>query len=617
MQFRSWFVPLAVAAALAALSPILEVHFLGDDFIWIHEASRQSLPGLFQSGYFEFVRPTNELFWWLMWSCSGTDPRGYHALALAVHALTALLLYQWIQEATGQRRAGFAALACFLVAPMHLEPLRWPSACSELLAGLFVLATLSSYRRWRLGGGAPWLAATLASLALAFGSKESSVCVVPGLVLLEATLGSTASGPETWAARARALAIVLLPSLLLLAAAALAVREGHGYGTWPGPETIGVWRAYTSRALLTPELRDALARLAPHAVDLAACAAVAAAAVLGWRRAPVAALHLAWLPFTVLPYALFVPHLEVSDRYFYLSSIAAAGAAGGVLARLKGPGAALWSGLLLAAIATGGWHLAVGARQEARQWPLPQPEAVTLPQALTRHRPGAPVFVYSAPQAEIHSLYACAVLGGLDLGQVRPWLEALKGRELPPGSVALFWDEFSHEFRDCTPDVARALEWVVAEGRAPLLGEAPARSEMVELKAYPGGRGWSASGLDGMPGGTWRTQGLSGQFVSPDYEVSPFTIQAVCVELEVHPATAEPGSLFLNWQTDERPLGQPCLEVGAPVAPGGGFQRIWLTPGKRATWWTQGRIRRLVLIPSSTTAEVRLVNVRIVGYPRY
>ncbi len=409
-SWKPWYALAALAAGLLLLSPLVRLRFLGDDFIWVYEAAHQSLPGLFQRGYFEFVRPVNELYWFLMWTVSGTDPRGYHLVTMGLYALTALLLYLWVRELTESPWAGFASLCLFLANPVHAEPVGWPSACSEALAGAFVLAALYAYRRWRLQGEGRWRGATLAALALAFGSKESSIAALPGLLLVELTLAPP--GEKPWK-RVQALLTMLVPSAIVLLALALSVSPEAGYKTAITGRTFTVWMDLVNRAFLAGEWHDALLRAMPQSADLVVCVALAAALVLTWRRAPAVFLHLAWLPCTLVAYAVFVPDLTVSDRYFYLASMASAGAAGCLLARLRGTQAVVWGVLLAMVVAMGSLQTVRQARWMADNFSLPQPEAQTLPAALARHRAGAPLFVYCPPRAELHPLYACAVLGGL------------------------------------------------------------------------------------------------------------------------------------------------------------------------------------------------------------
>lgn len=610
--WRSWLAPAAVLGALLVLSPLVGVRFLGDDFIWVYEASRQTLAGLFQRGYFEFVRPVNEAWWYLMWWVSGTDPRGYHLLTLGVFALTALLLYQWVRELTGRPWAGFMALCLFLADPLHVEPVSWPSACSEVLAGAFVLASLYAWRRWRLEGGTAWMLATLSAMLAAFGSKESSVALLPGLILVEITL---VPPEEPLARRLRALATVLVPGCLVLAAAAFSVAPEAGYSTSISGKTLSVGLEYLNRALLTGEVRGALAALLPQSANLAVAIALVAALVLTWKRTPAVFLNLAWVPFTVLAYAVFVPDLPIADRYFYLASLAVAAAAGSFLASLRGPQAVVWSVLVATVVTMGTLQTTREVRFRADNYGMPQPEAESLRIALADHQPDAPVFVYCPPQVELHPLYACALLGGLDLEQIHPWPDILRYDKLPEGSAALFWDQFSTRFSDLTEAARSGLASMVGDGRAPRTGTANLQRETTELAAWPEARGWTPQALEPGEGGGWKTPGVAGRLLGPEARIPPLAISLVRVELEVLHAT--PGAVCgLNWRTEANPQGQSKLEVSSGLPSGPAVVNLWLTPGTRREWWDQGDILQLELILSTTPAEVKVRSISVHGHPR-
>lgn len=617
-RWRTWNGPLLalVVAALAILAPLVDVRFLSDDFIWALETARQPLAGCFQQGNFAYVTPGTEFFWWVGWRLFGPDPRGYHVLILALHLATGLLLAGWLRGLTGQRAAGLAALAVFLAFPAHLEPLSWLSAGREVLAGFFGLAALVAYGRWRSSGRGPGGAVAGGALALALGSKESAACLFPGLVLVEFAV---APPGRPLAERVRALGLAALPGLLALGWAASALRPGHGFSTGWSPDTAGAWLAYAGRALLTPEVRDRLARTWPDLVDPVAGLVLLAALAGTWRRARVAWLGLAWLPFTVLPYALFIPRLPVNDRYFYFASLALAVGAGGLVAALRGR--ARWVGVAVLAglVGLGGSGLAVRARDLARAWSLPQPEARSLPGALAHHRSPAPVFVYCPPESERYPRYACALLAGLDLDEVRPWTDMLRLSELPEGSVALYWDVFQHDFRDLTAAAGKGLEAMVDEGRAPRTppatgSRAPVLPEV--LVEFPRAEDWEARGMTRTPEGGWSTPGLEGTLTSPAFRLPPFALERVIVEVDVRRSGPEATMALLTWGSDQRPDGQPTLELATPLVPGRGRQQLVFTPGNRQDWWTQGSIRRVLLFPSNGPADLEIVSVRLLGYPR-
>lgn len=375
--------------------------------------------------------------------------------------------------------------------------------------------------------------------------------------------------------RAKALLPAFATGLALLGALALALRGDHGYTLRPDAATPGAWGAYVARAVLGSAL--------PFA-EVLVPAGILAGVAATWRRAPAVAFHLAWLPFTVLPYALFVPHLPAQDRYLYLSSLALSGGIGTVppLAFLL---ALVGFGILIPEI-----------HRVARLYPLPQPEAESL---ATLGPLAKPVYVYCPANVERHPFYACALFGGVPLAELRPWSALLQGAE--PTTV-LYWDKFSHRFSDMTVPVREGLREMRQDGRLPV-------GALQVLATSEGGTDWAPVGMERTSDGWLVTPGLAGRLASPGFDVPPFVIQEVEVELEFR--GPEQASAYLDWHSEKAPGGHRSLEVSAPTT-----SRFRLAPGERPQWWQEGRIRQLVLVPSSEPGSLRLRRITLWGYPK-
>jgi hypothetical protein len=80
---------------------------------------------------------------WFEW-----EPAGYHAAAIALHALVTLLVYGLAVRTLKDRlAAGFAALV-FAVHPLHVASVAWVSGANEPEFALFFLAAMLCYPRW-------------------------------------------------------------------------------------------------------------------------------------------------------------------------------------------------------------------------------------------------------------------------------------------------------------------------------------------------------------------------------------------------------------------------------------------------------------------------------------
>ncbi|MFN8502859.1 hypothetical protein [Kouleothrix sp.] len=345
----------ALAITLVALYSYRELWqrpFAADDYQWLLNVRGLGATALLRAAFdpaaqTHFFRPLVWLLFGAQVRAFGLDPRGFHAVSLALHLLNAGLL-GWLAyrltngqrpSAKGESAPSFtsglapAVVAAGIVAlhPAPFEAVVWVSAQSELLAAALLLLALHLWLPGRAGAPGPvsprLLAATLA-LGLALLAKESAVIGLPLLVLL----GACAPGTRLPAGAPRArLAPYLLPTLLTLAYAgvqALVERRNYllrqgGYGL--GPQLL--LNPLRSLALLaaplpgTEHAENAWLVPAGALVALLLLALLAAALRRDGPRGPLVLALLA-LGLTLLPTAPFASPPD--SRYLYLPALAAA-----------------------------------------------------------------------------------------------------------------------------------------------------------------------------------------------------------------------------------------------------------------------------------------------------
>jgi tetratricopeptide (TPR) repeat protein len=112
----------------------------------------------------------------------GLDPGPQHLVNVALHALSAALLFSLLARATGAPgRAAFAA-AVFALHPQRVESVAWIAERKDVLSGFFFFAALGAYGRWT---AAPSAARSAALLALALlGLLAKSMLMTLPIVLL-------------------------------------------------------------------------------------------------------------------------------------------------------------------------------------------------------------------------------------------------------------------------------------------------------------------------------------------------------------------------------------------------------------------------------------------------
>jgi tetratricopeptide (TPR) repeat protein len=314
------------------------VHGLGD------------LHGLLLGPYWtesgELYRPVTLVSFALGWALHGPSPAWMHALNVLLHAACSALVALLVLRLRGGRTAALLAGLLFAVHPVHVEAVANGVGRAEILATIFVLAGCLVY----LGGSprAPGRIAAVAALYfLALGSKEISVAFPALLLVLDAL---RARGERKPARRILLDNLPLLAGLTLTLAGYLALRvvatDGL-VGTDPAPYLVHVsasqrvatavrlWPEYL-RLLLWPA--DLSAEWGPDTIRVvgwssprvwfgaAVGVALAACAVLSWRRNRWVAAAVGWLALAVLPVSnlIFPIGVLLSERSLYLPSVALA-----------------------------------------------------------------------------------------------------------------------------------------------------------------------------------------------------------------------------------------------------------------------------------------------------
>jgi tetratricopeptide (TPR) repeat protein len=172
---------------------------LGNGFIWDDDAyvtrnpAVQSLAGLgaawAQPGATPQYYPLVFTSFWIEHQLWGLAPFGYHAVNLALHALSAWLLWRiLIGLDVGVGAAWFGA-ALFALHPIQVESVAWITERKNVLSAACGFASLLVYLRWSPPGeplprrGWGWYALSLLLFVAALLSK-TVVCSLPAVVLV-------------------------------------------------------------------------------------------------------------------------------------------------------------------------------------------------------------------------------------------------------------------------------------------------------------------------------------------------------------------------------------------------------------------------------------------------
>jgi hypothetical protein len=184
---------LIVAAAIGAGLPTLSGDFLGDDFGWVHLFHDRPISEIFvlrdiSHGVWgglplDELRPLFPLSFRLNAAVVGSDPRGYHAANVILHALNTLLVYGLGRLLLGRALPSFVGALFYAWAPGHAEAIAWVSGRVDLLPTAFYLGGFVAYLAWRQRGGSLPYLTSLFLFAVGLFSKEILI-TLPFLLLL-------------------------------------------------------------------------------------------------------------------------------------------------------------------------------------------------------------------------------------------------------------------------------------------------------------------------------------------------------------------------------------------------------------------------------------------------
>lgn len=398
---------LVVAAALAALVlvtfwPVTRHEFVAfdDDLYvtrnpWVQRGlTAESVHWAFTNfGYSANWHPLTWLSHMADVELFGLDPGRHHAVNLALHAASTVVLFLLLLAASGALWRSALVAALFAVHPLHVESVAWVAERKDVLSAFLFFLAAAAHVRFARRPGAGRYALLLLLFALGLLAKPMIVTLPLVLLLLDWwPLGrpfGLAPGGAAAARTARVLRHPLGEKLPLLALAALAsavtfAAQRRG-GTVTGIEVLRLplrvanaanscvvylgqtlWPA--KLAVFYPYPTHGWAALPPWRLALAALILLGAtaAAFLLRRRIPALTAGWTWYLAMLAPVAGFVQvgTQARADRYTYLPLVGVFIAVAWALPAKPGRRAAFPAGAALAAVAL----CAVLARAQAGVW---------------------------------------------------------------------------------------------------------------------------------------------------------------------------------------------------------------------------------------------------------
>lgn len=245
---RPWLGHAAIVCALVALTFAIYEQVRDHDFVGIDDPiyivdNPNLAAGLSFDGILRAFSEPYETNWipltWISLSIDralfGLDPTGYHLENVALHGLSACLLYFALLRMTGSRWRSAWVAAVFAVHPLHVESVAWATERKDTLSGVFWMLTLLSYTSycetvdrskapgaWREPGSIRRYVLLMACFTLGLLAKPMAVMLPLVLLLLDYwpldRLGAKSPGAFPNPLRLKHAAIEKLPLIAIAAA---------------------------------------------------------------------------------------------------------------------------------------------------------------------------------------------------------------------------------------------------------------------------------------------------------------------------------------------------------------------------------------------------------------
>jgi len=372
---RLAYLAIGAAIGLVAFASILQVGFLGDDWMFLDLIERANSPWvIFAPLNARFTRPLVVVVYYLNYQLFGLWPFPAHLVVVLLHILNACLVYVFtlrVMPRPNQVAAAGAGLI-FLLFAGHSEAISWVAGMADAAVVPFILGALLLLDR-AIAADRPWAPMALAWLVGAAGllAKETAL-LLPAFALLYGLL-PLHSAP--WRRRLTR-TLLFVAGLAVVCAAYWLFRNARfgsslaaysGMGTSEG-QRLAIARMFLLRTLVPPG-RIAVALWARR-LDVLLFAGIGAATLWIAIRDRDARPGLAFLAgglFIALapafPLSISLVN-TLTERYVYLPTVFSCALVAWLIVRLA-PHAALAAAALVL-VAAVQWHYLIRANQSWR-----------------------------------------------------------------------------------------------------------------------------------------------------------------------------------------------------------------------------------------------------------
>lgn len=303
-----------VVTALVLYWPATSAWFYQDDLQWLAGTLTFKPEDLLDfESQTHFFRPVISLYFWAATPLFTGSPVVFHWANNVLHAANGLLVLLLARMIGFSPGFGFLAAMFFVSMPAYVEAIAWISALAEPVTTFFGIISLCALLRASRGGSRSWKAASVVAFFFALITHESSVVLLPLLVIADWAFAARGAPQPLWrdlgtrvrrfAPYAVPLAIYLVLDLLVNQRSYL-VEEGHYRIGWHAVENL---LGYVV-TLFVGE------RNLPTFIVV-----TLVLALLLLRGSPRVVFAAAWMLLSILPFSFFT--WSTTSRYAYMPAV--------------------------------------------------------------------------------------------------------------------------------------------------------------------------------------------------------------------------------------------------------------------------------------------------------
>jgi protein O-mannosyl-transferase len=181
-----WLAVLAIlTVTFVACAPALRNGFIWDDDDHFTQNPAMTRPDglqkIWSSLAFSRYYPLTLTTFWVERQLWGLNPIGYHALNIALQALSAVLLFLLLRRL--KLPGAWVTAMLWAVHPVNVESVAWATELKNIQSGMFFFLSLLCFLRFEEQPRAKWYGLSLLTFACALLSKSSTV-ILPWVLLL-------------------------------------------------------------------------------------------------------------------------------------------------------------------------------------------------------------------------------------------------------------------------------------------------------------------------------------------------------------------------------------------------------------------------------------------------